>query len=107
MTSDFPCVKTSCHTTYVVINAVAVVTERLDTDAGHDDPGKAWDEDHIHHQNLDPEEAGNEYGEHFLLEEAFLYEDELEFDRTQDQETYSSHIDFRKCPYSQNNNFKQ
>ena len=46
------CVETSCHTTYVFIHAaVAVVTERLDTDAGHDDPEKAWDEDH-HPQSL-------------------------------------------------------
>ena len=75
---ELPCVETSCHISYVFINAVvAVVTERLDTDTGHDNPGNAWDEHHIHHQNLDPEEAGNEYGEHFSLEEAFLYEDKL------------------------------
>ena len=75
-----------------------MVTERLDTDAGHDNPGKAWDEDHIHHQNLDLVEAGNEYGEHFSLEQAFLYEDELEFDRTPDEQTYSSHIDLGNVP---------
>ena len=90
---------TSCHTTYVFIHAViAVATERLDIDAGHDDPEKAWDEDHIHHQNFDPEEADNEYGEQFSLEQAFLYEDELEFDRIQDKETYSSHIDLGNVP---------
>ena len=94
-----PCVETSCHTTYVFIHAaIAVVTERLDIDAGHDDPEKAWDEDHIHHQNLDPEEADNEYGEQFSLEQAFLYEEELEFDRIQDEETYSSHIDLGNVP---------
>ena len=94
-----PCVETSCHTTYVFIHAaIAVVTERLDIDAGHDDPEKAWDEDHIHHQNLDLEEADNEYGEHFSLEQAFLYEDELEFDRIQDEETYTSHIDLGNVP---------
>ena len=75
-----------------------MVTERLDIDAGHDDPEKAWDEDHIHHQNLDPEEADNEYGEQFSLEQAFLYEDELEFDRIQDKETYSSHINLGNVP---------
>ena len=80
-----------------------MVTERLDTDAGHD-PRKAWDKDYIHHQNLDPEEAGNEYGEHFLLEQAFLYEDldKLEFDRTQDEEIYSSHIDLGNVPIEKN-----
>ena len=36
---ELPCVETSCHTTYVFIHAaIAVVTERLDTDAGHDNP---------------------------------------------------------------------
>ena len=75
-----------------------MVTERLYTDAGQDDPEKAWDEDHIHHQNLNPEAPDNEYGEQFSLEQAVLYEEELEFDRIQDEETYSSHIDLGNVP---------
>ena len=99
MCLGLPCVETSCHTTYVFIHAaIAVVTERLDIDAGHDDPEKAWDEDRIHHQNLALEESDNEYGERFSLEQAFRYEDELEFDRIQDEETYTSHIDLGKVP---------
>ena len=47
---------------------------------------------------MDLEEADNEYGEHFSLEQAFLYEDELEFDRIQDEETYTSHIDLGNVP---------
>ena len=48
--------------------------------------------------NLDLEEADNEYGEQFSLEQAFPFEDELEFDRIQDEETYSSHIDLGNVP---------
>ena len=68
-----PSVQSSCHTTYVFIHvAFAVVTERLYTNTGHDNLEKSCDEDPIHHQNMDPEELDNEYGEHFLLEQAFL-----------------------------------
>ena len=88
MCHGLPCVETSCYTTYVFIHAaVAVVTERLYTNAGHDDPEKAWEEHHMHHQNLDPEEPDNEYSEQFSLEQAFLYEVELELDRIQDKGT--------------------
>ena len=47
---------------------------------------------------MDLERVDNEYGEQFSLEQAFLYEDELEFDRIQDKEVYSSHIDLGNVP---------
>ena len=74
-----------------------MVTERLYTDAGHGGPEKAWDADHILHQNMHLEKPDNEYSEQFLLE-AFLYKNELEFDRIQDKKTFSSHIDLENVP---------